>query len=121
MEEPDPVVVVVELLVVVVVGGTPRDGPGLGPLRPARAAWAAASAAAVVSAVEVVVVGGGAEPRKLKGLTDPTLDGGRRSADTGVSVHTIAARATLTMTVSVESGVKRAPLRRLGLPDTDIR
>jgi hypothetical protein len=112
-----PVVVVVELGGGVDDGGAPwkGPGPGLGPLRAARAAWAAASAA-----VEVVVVGGG-EPRNLKGLTEPTLDGGRRSAETGVSIHTSAARATLTMTIIVRRGDRRAPLRRLGLPDSDIR
>jgi hypothetical protein len=115
VDEPDPLVVVVVLDVLVVVGEPPPNGPGLGPRRPASAAAAAALASVVV------VVVGGAEPRDLKGLTGPRLDGGRRSADTGVSVHTNAARATMTMTITVESGVTCAPLRRLGLPDTDIR
>jgi hypothetical protein len=68
----------------------------------------------------VVVVVDGGEPR-WKNLTVLTLDGGRRSADTGVSVQTSAARTTQTMTITVERVVSRAPVRRLGLPDTDMK
>jgi hypothetical protein len=115
-DEPDPLVVVVVLDEVVVVGGGALwVGGGLRPPRPKSAA--AGASAAVVVVVEGV---GGGEPR-WKNLTEPTLDGGRRSADTGVSVQTSAARTMQTMTMIVERVVSRAPVRRLGFPDTDMK
>ncbi|HEX3981668.1 MAG TPA: hypothetical protein VHW93_10600, partial [Acidimicrobiales bacterium] len=79
------------------------------------------SAAAGVSVVVVVVEGVGACEPRWKNLTELTLDGGRRSADTGVSVQTSAARTMQTVTMIVERVVSRAPVRRLGFPDTDMK
>ena len=110
-DEPDPLVVVVVLDEVVVGDGAPWVGAGLGPPWPTRAA-AGVSAAAVVVVVEGV---GGGEPR-WKNLTEPTLDGGRRSADTGVSVQTSAARTMQTMTMIVERVVKSCPSTSSRIP-----